>query len=76
MIKNFFKKILPKYGFKLRKQQLKLSESLLETIKNRKILLEEAEVGIGKTTAYLVSYILSKRYGMNNKANETIIIAT
>ena len=56
-----FKDVMPEHGYSIRKGQIALADSILKTIYDRKTALAEAEVGTGKTHAYLVAAILAKR---------------
>ena len=66
-----FKDILPEYGYTVRKEQIALADSILKAIKDRKTVLAEAEVGTGKTLAYLVAAILAKRGRLNDFWNKS-----
>lgn len=66
ILQNIFKKILPKYGYAIRKEQIDLAKHILMSISNRGVTLAEAEVGTGKTFAYLVPAIIAKRGRYNN----------
>ena len=59
MIETIFKDILPKEGFLVREEQIKLCKQICSSLYNRKISLSEAEVGIGKTLAYLIACIVN-----------------
>jgi ATP-dependent DNA helicase DinG len=56
-----FKDILPRYGYTVRKEQIALADSILKNINDRKTALAEAEVGTGKTHAYIIAAIIAKR---------------
>ena len=64
-----FNHILPQHGYALRNAQASLAEHILETINRRGVALAEAEVGTGKTLAYLVPAILAKRGRLNGYWN-------
>jgi ATP-dependent DNA helicase DinG len=53
-LKDFFSNTLIKHGKNLRKSQLELSQDIEESYSNNKIFVAEAEVGTGKTYAYLI----------------------
>ena len=57
---KFFTDIMPGRGYPLRKSQLELSQKIDEVIQTKKILVAEAEVGTGKTFAYLFPAILEQ----------------
>ena len=66
ILNEVFRKILPEYGYKVRYSQIKLAEKILKSISSREMILAEAEVGTGKTLAYLVAAILPKRGRLND----------
>jgi len=72
ILREIFNEILPKHGYAVRKEQIALSESILESIHSQKTTLAEAEVGTGKTHAYLVASILAKRGRLNDFWNKTL----
>lgn len=66
MLTHIFTEILPEQGYCERKKQIELASEILHTIAGRHIALAEAEVGTGKTHAYLVAGILAKRGRLND----------
>jgi ATP-dependent DNA helicase DinG len=60
LIKNIFKNVMPEYGYSVRKNQIDLAVSMYHSLKKSNIALCEAEVGTGKTFAYLLSAIIFK----------------
>lgn len=66
-IQNYiFETILPEHGYSIREKQAELAVHILETIGHRDISLSEAEVGTGKTHAYLIAAALAKRGRVND----------
>ena len=65
-----FKDIMPEYGYSIRKGQIALADSILTNICDRRTVLAEAEVGTGKTHAYLIAAILAKRGRVNDYWNK------
>jgi ATP-dependent DNA helicase DinG len=61
LIDTVFREILPLHGYTVRKEQISLAAHILDAISRRMISLAEAEVGTGKTLAYLVPAIFAKR---------------
>lgn len=55
-----FNNILTQYGYCIRSEQIELSKEILEGLRDMKVSLCEAGVGIGKTYAYIVAAILDK----------------
>ena len=66
ILNEVFRDVLPQHGYSVREQQIELAEHLLDAISHRQITLAEAEVGTGKTFAYLIAAILAKRGRMND----------
>lgn len=55
-----FEEIFLKYGGSVRENQIELSLEMLESIIENKVALCEAEVGIGKTYAYILAVVVYK----------------
>jgi ATP-dependent DNA helicase DinG len=72
ILKAVFTKLLPQHGYSIRKEQIALADSMMETIGKRGLSLSEAEVGTGKTHAYLVAAILAKRGRLNDFGNKSL----
>ena len=73
LLSHVFNDILPQYGFHLREKQYELALEILIGLQERKLLLCEAEVGIGKTHAYILAAIIHNRFTSKNRP---IIIST
>jgi ATP-dependent DNA helicase DinG len=54
-----FEDILPKYGYVIRQGQVELAKEMVTSLINCNISICEAELGIGKTHAYIVAAILN-----------------
>jgi ATP-dependent DNA helicase DinG len=70
ILHTVFREILPEHGYAIRKEQIALSDEILDTIHRRAAALAEAEVGTGKTLAYLIAAILAKRGRLNDFWNK------
>jgi ATP-dependent DNA helicase DinG len=70
ILRAVFRHLLPENGYAIRKEQIALSDSILDTIHRRTVTLAEAEVGTGKTLAYLVAAIIAKRGRLNDFWNK------
>ena len=55
-----FNSLLTQYGYCIRDEQIELAKEILEGLRDMKVSLCEAGVGIGKTYAYIVAAILDK----------------
>jgi Rad3-related DNA helicase len=66
---RIFKGILPKHGFTVRHEQIDLALHILDELSKRHVTLAEAEVGTGKTLAYLIAAIIIKRFNLNDYRN-------
>ncbi len=62
LIEAIFRVIMPQYGYNLRQQQLQMALSLYRGLTRKKVTLCEAEVGTGKTMAYLVAGFIAKTF--------------
>lgn len=67
LIEAIFKQLLPEYGYVVRDKQLELSVMMFESMRNKKVALCEAEVGTGKTLAYLVAAIIYGLYEVKER---------
>jgi len=65
ILSSLFCEILPQCGFNIRDAQISLADEILDAISRRSIFLAEAEVGTGKTLAYLAPAIIAKRGRLN-----------
>ncbi len=68
--KDFFEKAAGE-GLEMRQGQVEMAQEICEAIKDHKPLAVEAEVGIGKSYAYLVPAVMEYL-----RTNKQIIIAT
>lgn len=77
LIDTIFRSIMPHYGYAVREEQVKLAHTMYEGLTNARVSLCEAEVGTGKTMAYLVASFLAKRSGKLDAAGkQPITIST
>jgi len=76
MLITLFKEILPLHGYAVRTEQIALAEHILDAIQHRSLSLAEAEVGTGKTLAYLVPAVLAKRGRLNGHWNMSFYTGT
>lgn len=60
LIDYIFKTVMPRYGYKLRNEQMVLSKAMYESISERLVGICEAEVGCGKTLAYLIATAVAR----------------
>lgn len=60
LIDLIFRQIMPLYGYAVREQQVDMAKSIYKGLKFKKVTLYEAEVGTGKTMAYLVASFVAK----------------
>ncbi len=73
LLAHIFYDILPEYGLALRENQLSLSIAMLEAMEKEKVALCEAEVGTGKTHAYLIAAVI---YRLFHGEGQPVIIST
>lgn len=67
LIEYIFRKLMPESGFKIREEQIELSINMYAGIKNNCISICEAEVGTGKTYAYIVAAVVYSLYERQRK---------
>ena len=60
LIDLIFRQIMPLYGYAVREQQVDMAKSIYKGLRFKKVTLCEAEVGTGKTMAYLVAGFVAK----------------
>ena len=72
MLSEVFNEILPKHGYNIRKEQISLASHILSAINSRSVSLAEAEVGTGKTLAYLTAAVIAKRGRLNGYYNMSL----
>jgi ATP-dependent DNA helicase DinG len=65
LVDLIFTQILPRYGYKVRKEQLALAQELLNALVYRKTLLAEAPTGLGKSIVFAVVGLLVRRSEIN-----------
>lgn len=76
-IESIFRVILPEYGFAVREEQIKLSMDMYRGLVGKQVAICEAEVGTGKTMAYLVaSFIAKQRYAAEYGFDLPVTIST
>lgn len=63
VIDSIFRVILPEYGYAVREEQINLSKRMFEGLCGNTATVCEAEVGTGKTLAYLVASLVAKGIG-------------
>lgn len=62
MINTIFRVVLPHYGYGIREAQINLCIDMFNGLTKKQVAICEAEVGTGKTLAYLVAGIVAKYY--------------
>ncbi len=55
LIELIFRAILPRHGYAIREPQIKMAKTICHGLSHKRVTLCEAEVGSGKTMAYLVA---------------------
>ena len=72
-IDSIFRVALPNYGYKIREEQIELCKSMFKGLMGYKVSLCEAEVGTGKSLAYLIAAVVARRC---SGIREPVTIAT
>ena len=75
LLSSIFTDILPKHGLNLREQQMELSLAMLRGLQRKEISLCEAEVGTGKTHAYILAVVVNNLFS-ERKAPTVISTST
>lgn len=76
-IESIFRTILPEYGFTVREAQIKLSQDMYLGLTGKQVAICEAEVGAGKTLAYLIaSFVAKNRYAAEHGFSLPVTIST
>ena len=70
-IEMMFRQIMPRYGFTVREEQIRLCKCMYEGLNDKRIALCEAEVGTGKTMAYLIAGLALKLCNRTNMIDHT-----
>lgn len=60
VIDSIFRVVLPKYGYNIREEQIVLAKNMYKGLTNKTVSVCEAEVGTGKTLAYLIASLVAK----------------
>ena len=60
LIDLIFRVIMPEYGYAVRESQIAMAKTIYKGLTMRQVTLCEAEVGSGKTMAYLVASLIAK----------------
>ncbi|MHB8076735.1 ATP-dependent DNA helicase [Desulfosporosinus fructosivorans] len=76
LIEAIFRQLLPEYGYVVRDKQLELSMMMFESMRHKKVALCEAEVGTGKTLAYLVAAIVYGLYKGKERRTSPYVFAS
>ena len=69
-----FRVVLPYHGYAVREEQIKLSQKMFEGFRDGCVSINEAEVGTGKSMAYLVAGFVAKK--TLNRGDYPVTIAT
>ena len=60
VIDSIFRVVLPEYGYNIREEQIVLAKNMYKGLTNKSVSVCEAEVGTGKTLAYLIASLVAK----------------
>ena len=73
LIDKIFREVLPQHDFAVREEQIQLCKKMYNGLLHKKAAICEAEVGTGKSLAYLVAGFCAK---MQTGSNEAVTIST
>lgn len=74
LIDSIFRVILPNYGYAIREEQITLAKMMYSGLTEKQVSINEAEVGTGKTLAYLIASLVAKWH--NNGTGSPVTITT
>lgn len=60
VIDSIFREVLPHYGYTVREEQIALSKKIYLGLTEKLVSIAEAEVGTGKTLAYLIAAVVAR----------------
>ena len=60
VIDSIFRVVLPEYGYNVREEQIVLAKNMYKGLVNKTVSVCEAEVGTGKTLAYLIASFVAQ----------------
>lgn len=66
LLERVFRELLPAHGYSVREPQAELARHIFDCLCRRNVTLAEAEVGVGKTLAYLTAAAIVKRGRVND----------
>lgn len=66
-IEIVFRRIMPSYGYAVREEQIRMARTMYEGLTHKMATCCEAEVGTGKTLAYLVAGLAAKMFNQTYK---------
>ncbi len=66
-IEIVFRKIMPCYGYTVREEQIRMAKAMYEGLTHKSVTCCEAEVGTGKTLAYLIAGLAAKMFNETYK---------
>ena len=61
LIDSIFRSVLPQYGYTVRETQIELCKNIYHGLTQKRVSICEAEVGTGKSLAYLVAAVCAKK---------------
>jgi len=76
LIDTIFKEILPLYNYTVREEQIRLCKKMYDGLVKKQVSICEAEVGTGKSLAYLVAAFCAKNINNSTYANKLPITIT
>lgn len=77
VIESIFRIVLPSFGYAVREEQIKLCRQMFLGMTGKRVSICEAEVGTGKSLAYLVAGLCAKRYeNLMFKGDNPVTITT
>ena len=76
LIDLIFRTIMPEYGYSVREDQIKLAKNMYNALSGYQVGICEAEVGAGKTMAYLVAGFVARKRGFGEHGSRLPVTIT
>ena len=76
LIDLIFRTIMPEYGYSIREDQIKLAKNMYNALSGYQVGICEAEVGAGKTMAYLVAGFVARKRGYRENGSRLPVTIT
>ncbi len=73
VIDSVFRVVLPNYGYAIREEQIRLAKQMYRGLTHDLVSINEAEVGTGKTLAFLVAALVARKLNSDGPSKPVTI---